>query len=158
MYPRKVVLLDNESNMDLLCNPDLVEDIKKVKVNLRIQSKGGEMSVNQKAKIPGYNNNVWFSRRDITKIIALKNLTEHYRVNYDRNYQMFILHREVSGLPNMKFLMHDSGLHYYEPTKKDLVFLKTISKNKEVFSKRKINSALQSQELQQTLGFTTSLP
>ena len=155
MYPRKVVLLDNESNMDLLCNPDLVEYIKKVKVNLRIQSKGGEMSVNQKAKIPGYNNNVWFSRRDTTKIIALKNITEHYRVNYDRTYQMFILHREVSGLPNMKFLMHDSGLHYYEPTKKDLVFLKTVSKNKKVFSKRQIKSVVKAQKLHHTLGFPT---
>ena len=44
--------------MDILCNPDLVEDIEKVNMPLRIQSNGGEMSVNQKAKIPGYNKRV----------------------------------------------------------------------------------------------------
>ena len=38
---------------------------------------------------------------------------------------MFFVHREGSGLPNMEFLMYDSGLHYNEPTKKDLVFLNT---------------------------------
>ena len=51
--------------------------------------------------------------------------------------------------------MHDSGLYYYEPTNKDLVFLNTVSKNKQVFSERPIKSAVKSWELQDTLGFTT---
>ena len=71
--PRTVVLLENESTMDLFCNPYLVEDIKKVKRLLRIQSNGEESFVNQKAKIPGYYERVWFSRRDITNIKGLKN-------------------------------------------------------------------------------------
>ena len=29
--------------------------------------------------------------------------------------------------------MHDSGLYYYEPTKTSLVFINTVSKNKEGF-------------------------
>ena len=85
---------------------------------------------------------MWFRRRYITNIIALKNLTEQYRVIYDSNDQMLIVHREVAGLLNMEFLMHHLGLHYYEPPKKDLVFLNTVSKNKEYFSKRKIKSAV----------------
>ena len=36
LYLRAVALLDNKSTMDLLYNPDLVED-KKVKIPLRIQ-------------------------------------------------------------------------------------------------------------------------
>ena len=71
--PRTVVLLENESTMDLFCNPYLVEDIKKVKRLLRIQSNGKESFVNQKVKIPGYYERVWFSRRDITNIKGLKN-------------------------------------------------------------------------------------
>ena len=122
---------------------------------LRIQSNGGEISVNHKAKIPGYNKRVWFSRRAITNIITQKNLTKQYIVTYDSNYQMFIIHREGTYLTNMENIIHDSGLHYYEPTKKDLVFLNTVSKNKEGFSKRKIKSAVKYQELQHTLGFTT---
>ena len=68
-----MVLLDNKSIMDLFCNPYLVEDINKIKGILRIQSNGGEISVNKKSKIPGYNKRVWFSRRDITNIIEPKN-------------------------------------------------------------------------------------
>ena len=69
---RTVVLLDNDSTMNLFCNPDLVEDIKKVKRPFSIQSNGGKFSVNQKAKIPGYNKRVWLSRRSVTNIIMLK--------------------------------------------------------------------------------------
>ena len=51
--------------------------------------------------------------------------------------------------------MHDSVLHYYEPTKKDLVLLNNFSKNKEGFSETKIKSAVKDWELQHTLGFFT---
>ena len=46
---------------------------KKVKGPLRIQNNGREMYVHYKEKITGYNRRAWFSRRDITNIIDLKN-------------------------------------------------------------------------------------
>ena len=55
----------------------------------------------------------------------------------------------------MEFIMHDSGLHYYEPPKKYLVFLNTEYKNKEGFNKIKIKSAAKAWEIQSTLIFTT---
>ena len=55
---------------------------------------------------------------------------------------MLILKWEITDLPNMGFIIHDSVLHYYEPTKKDLVFLNTASKNNEGFSKRQIKSSI----------------
>ena len=65
----------------------------------------------RKPNIPGYNKRVWFSIRAIPNIIALKNLTEHYIFTYDSNDKMSIVHREVTDLPNMEFLIHDSVLH-----------------------------------------------
>jgi hypothetical protein len=51
--------------------------------------------------------------------------------------------------------MHESGLHYYEPMKEQhLTFIKTVSENKEGFTKRKIKGA----ELAQTLYKTLSYP
>ena len=47
---RTVVLLDNKSTMDLFCDQDLVEDIKKVKGPLRIQSNGGEIHATRKQR------------------------------------------------------------------------------------------------------------
>ena len=50
------------------------------------------MSVNHKANIPGYNKKLWFIRRDITNIIVLEKITEQYRVTYDCNDHMLIVH------------------------------------------------------------------
>ena len=43
---RTVVLLENESTMDIFCNPELAEDIKKVKRLFRLQSNGGKITIN----------------------------------------------------------------------------------------------------------------
>ena len=55
----------------------------------------------------------------------------------------------------MEFIIDDYSLHYYEPPKKDLVLLNTISKNKEGFRKREIKSAAKYRDIQHTLLFTT---
>ena len=68
---------------------------------------------------------------------------------------MFTVNRDKAGPPNMEFLMHESGLNYYKPTKNGLLFLNTVSKNKKGFRKRLIKDAIKARELQNTLGFTT---
>jgi hypothetical protein len=40
---------------------------------------------------------------------------KQYRVTYDSNDQMFVVHREPDGKPDMEFRMHKSGLHYFDP-------------------------------------------
>ena len=85
----------------------------------------------------------------------MEKLTEKYRVAYDSNYQIFILHWERLGLPNMEFLMHDRNWHYYEPINKDLFFLENVSKNKELFIKWQTKSVFKYRKLQHTLVFPT---
>jgi hypothetical protein len=122
---------------------------------MRLKSNGGTMVVTRKATKPGYNKDVWFSTRAITNIIALSNLIQQYRVTYDSDDKMFVVHRESQGKPNMEFRMHKCGLHYYDPrNEKHLAFVYTVSENKEGFTKRQINSA----ELARTLYKTLSYP
>ena len=72
----KLVLIDNESTMDIFCNLYLVEDMQKVNKPLMVQINGEEIYANHIAQIPGYNKTLWFTRRNINNIIALKNLTK----------------------------------------------------------------------------------
>jgi hypothetical protein len=60
---REVILLDSQSTMDLFCNKTLVETTSKSKSSMRLKSNGGTMVVTQKAKLPGYNKKVWFSKK-----------------------------------------------------------------------------------------------
>jgi hypothetical protein len=141
--------------MDLFCNTALVSKTCKSTTIMRLKSNGGTMVVTRKATMTGYNKDVWFSTRAITNIIALSNLIQQYRVTYDSDDNMFVVHREYQGKPNMEFLMHKCGLHYYDPrNEKHLAFVNTVSENKEGFTKRQIKSA----ELARTLYKTLSYP
>jgi hypothetical protein len=112
------------------------------------------MAVSRKATLPGYNKSVWFSTRAITNIIALRNLIEQYHVTYDSDNLMFVVHRKSEPKPNMELLMHESGLHYYDPRKEaHLNFVNTVSKNKEGFTQRQIKGADIARNLYKTLSY-----
>ena len=40
----------------------------------------------------------------------------------------------------MHLIMHESGIHYYDPEDEDFVFVNTVSGNKERYSKQLINT------------------
>jgi hypothetical protein len=128
--------------------------VKKSKDVMKLQSNGGTMKVNHKASINGYDNEVWFSKDAITNIIALSNLIKQYRVTYDSNDEMFVVHREDVDKPNMEFKMHKSGLHYFNPKDVDLTFnINTVSDNKKGFTTRQVKGAEQARTLYATLGY-----
>jgi hypothetical protein len=112
------------------------------------------MLVSQKAMIPGYKKEVWFSTRALTNIIALSNLIQQYRVTYDSVNLMFVVHRGPEK-PNMEFRMHKSGLHYYDPRSQkneQLAFVSTVAENMLGFTKRQIKGAEVVRTLYSTLG------
>jgi len=151
---REVILLDSQSTMDLFCNPAFVEKTMSSSSRMRLRSNGGTMVVTRKATISGYHKQVWFSKRAITNIMALSNMIQQYRVTYDSDEQMFVVHRETTGKPDMHFRMHPSGLHYYDPRDEavdELAFLDTVSENKEGFTKRQIARAETARALYATL-------
>jgi hypothetical protein len=106
---RKIILLDSQSAMDIFSNADLVTNTCKYTTSMRLKRNGGNMVVARKATMPGYNKDVWFSTRAITNIITLSNLIQQYRVTYDSDDKMCVVHRESQGKPNMEFRMHKCG-------------------------------------------------
>jgi hypothetical protein len=151
---KEVILLDNQSTMDLFCNADLVSTISKSISSMRLKSNGGTMVVTRKATMEGYNKTVWFSTRTNTNIIALRNLIDQYRITYDSDDLMFVVHRESESKPNIEFKMHKSGLHYYDLRKEqNLTFVNTVSENKTGFANRKIKCAEIAQNLYKTLSY-----
>jgi len=99
------------------------------------------MVVNHKAKMAGYHAHVWYDKRAITNILALKNVIKQYRVTYNSNEQRFIVHREEDNKPNMEFWMHESGLHYFDPRDEEFAFINTVSGNMKGLTKRQIKGA-----------------
>ena len=120
--------------MDIFFNLDLVEKKAKSKAKMKLKSNGGTNKVYHQATVNGYHNSVWFSENAITFIIALRNLHLYYLVTYRSIEMMFIVHVYYEGKPNMQFIMHASGLYYFNPRDKEFNFVNTVSKNKEGFT------------------------
>jgi len=150
---REVILLDSQLTMDLICNPALVKKTFKSSHAMKLKSNGGTMTITHKAKVAGYHAHVWYDKKAITNILSLKNVIKQYRVTYDSNDEMFVVHRESDGKPNMEFRMHESGLHYYDPRSNDFAFVSTVSGNKEGFTKRQIKGAEAARALYSTLSY-----
>jgi hypothetical protein len=151
---KEVILLNSQSTMDLFCNVALVSNISKSKSSMRLKSNGGTVVVTRKAMMKGYNKTVWFSTQSITNITALCNLIDQYRITYESDDLMFVVHRELESKSNVEFRMHESGLHYYNPRKEQhLTFVNTVSENKTGFTKRQIKCAELAQNLYKTLSY-----
>ena len=101
----QVILLDNQSTMDLFCKESLVSTMFESKTPMRLKSNGNTMKVNHKATINGYERPVWFSKDAITNIIALKNIIRQYIVTYDSDESTLVIHREAANKNNMEFRM-----------------------------------------------------
>ena len=78
---RDVLLLDNQSTFDLCCKDRFTSKIFKTTSPLIMTSNGRGLKITKKCKIPGYKyDKVWFSMKELTNIICLKNLIKCYRV------------------------------------------------------------------------------
>jgi hypothetical protein len=108
---------------------------------MRLKSNGGTMEVKKQAIMPGYHAHIWYNKKAITNILSLSNVIKQYRVRYDSNDQMFVVHRELEGKPDMEFRMHKSRLHYFDPRDSEFIFVNTVSENKAGFTKRQIKEA-----------------
>jgi hypothetical protein len=138
---KKVILLDSQSTMDLICDQALVELTFKSSHSMRLKSNGRTMEVKKQAIMSGYHAHVWYNKKAITNILSLSNMIKQYRVTYDSNDQMFVVHHELEGKPDMEFWMHKSGLHYFDPRDSKFIFVNTVSENKAGFTKRQIKEA-----------------
>jgi hypothetical protein len=62
---KKVILLDSQSTMDLICDPALVELTFKSSHSMQLKSNGGTMVVKKQAIMPGYPMHIWYNKMQL---------------------------------------------------------------------------------------------
>ena len=74
---KKLILLDSDSNTTVFCEKKYVKEIWDVKDTM-----GLSLTSKKKCNIP-YLGKHWFKKDSITNIIAMKDMTDRYRVTMD---------------------------------------------------------------------------
>ena len=146
---KEIILLDNQSTVDLFSNPAFLNNIHAAMRSMTVAGTGGSIKSKKIGEVPDFADGyqAWYSYKGITNILALCNVTKYYRVTYDSaSSSDFIVHRKEFGLPDMRFIKHECGLHIYTPPK-NLVFIQTVEGNMEGFTKKEIARAQKAADL-----------
>jgi hypothetical protein len=110
---RKHLLLDNQSSVHIMCNPDFVNDIRESNQLMILKSNGGSLLINEVADFKGFKRETWFSRNAMTNILSFSLVKSEYDITYEGD--AFIIHRAAKGYSDMVFKPHKCRLHMYDP-------------------------------------------
>ena len=147
-----LILLDNQSTVDLFCNRKLVTRLWTTTNSMTVHGNGGSLTTHTKAWLKNYGE-VWFDERAITNILALKNVRGRgFPVSYngEGDESLFTVHKPDGT--QVLFPMHKDGLHYHDTKAKDVVFINTVKENQAGYSQRQIAAAKAARNLQSIVG------
>jgi len=147
---KDLILLDNQSTVDIFCNKKLLLDIYTSDEDMTVHGNGGALTTNQKGTLKNYGE-VWFHEDAITNILSLKNVRSKFQLTYVSHPESIFTVHKNNGQVN-QFKMHSDGLHYYDTRSRSQAFVSTVSGEAEGYSKQQLSQAKQARELQAKLG------
>jgi hypothetical protein len=126
---RNHLLLDNQSSVHIMCNPDFVDNVREASKQMVLKSNGGKLPINEVANFEGFKRETWFLRNAMTNILSISLVKSEYNITYDED--AFIIHRAAKGYSDMVFKPHKCGLHVYDPDdpRGHYSFMETVEKN-----------------------------
>ena len=178
---RSWILLDNESSVDLYCNPEYVNNIRDVSQHAQVGTNGGGIRATQRADVPNYGW-VWYNKQAITNILSFGNVVDRgFKVDYNQKEDYFFIQYpdcaviefrrspdtynlyvwkppKIAGVANVS----TTGVHTKPPEpitgvptappKKKVQFAQTVEENKSFHTDREIARAKRARDLIHATG------
>ncbi len=133
---RNYLLLDNESSVHIMCNPDFADNLWEASQQMVLKSNGGKLPINEVANLEGFKKETWFLSNAMTNTLSFSLVKSEYDITYDRD--AFIIHWAAKGYSDMVFKPHKCGLHVYDPDdpRGHYSFMETVEKDVIKFQSR----------------------
>ncbi len=87
---RNHLLLDNQSSVHIMCNPDFVNDIWELSQPMILKSNGGSLPIKEVANFEGFKRETWFLRNAMTNTLSFSLVKSEYDITNDGD--AFIIH------------------------------------------------------------------
>ena len=131
------LLLDSQSTVELIANPRMLLNIRKVrrKDAIRVHCNSGVKVVERVGELPSYGT-VWYEPTGIANILSMSRATKKFRVIFDSegggSFRTVLLDREV------RFELSTNGLYYFDAADREnsVMLLNTVAENREDFTWR----------------------
>ena len=163
---KKLILLDSDSNTTVFCEKNYVKEIWDVDESMGLGTNGGgSLTSRKKCNIPHLGEH-WFNEDSITNIIAMKDMTDKYRVTMDSAVEKALFvhlpHKVVvfKQLKNNLYGMDpndpSSSITTAEYEKKNIQLANIVTDNLKYMSERQRKRAKAARKVFQAIGTPTT--
>ena len=152
---RNWILLDSQATCNVICNKDLLTDIRKHpnNNNIIIHCNAGNVLIDTVGELRGFGT-VWYHPDGIANCLSLALVSDRYRVTLDTSVsQSFFVHKDDGS--TRRFDRIDCDLYACDVTTTNgaLLAIVTVDGQKKKYSDLDVRRATKARKLQDTIGF-----